>query len=161
MFYQSSEFPFTRSLEEHWNEIAKEYLSVKDRMAPWVESYLHSGGWSIFGIRSWPDGQEIDGVRALTPVTAEVVAQIPGVAAVAFSRLAAGEHILPHRGYQGEFLRCHLGLEIPAGDCQIRVLDEQRYWENGKCLVFDDRVDHEVWNRTPFERGVLLIDFRK
>jgi ornithine lipid ester-linked acyl 2-hydroxylase len=159
MFYDNSDFPFTQALEAHWNEIATEYRSVKKRMAPWVEGHLHAGGWSVFGIRAWPEGKEIVGVRNFAPFTAEAVSRIPGVAAAAFSRLAAGEHIAPHRGYQGRFLRCHLGLEVPPGDCQIRVLDERRYWQNGKCLVFDDRVEHEAWNRTAASRGVLLIDF--
>ena len=67
--------------------------------------------------------------------------------------------ILPHQGYRGEFLRCHLGLEVPPGDCALKVEEETRRWEVGKVLVFDDRVTHEAWNLTDGERVVLLFDF--
>jgi beta-hydroxylase len=67
--------------------------------------------------------------------------------------------VVPHRGYQGEFLRCHLGLEVPAGDCALRVGGEVRRWAEGRSLVFDDRLEHDAWNLTPHERVVLLIDF--
>ena len=67
--------------------------------------------------------------------------------------------IRTHEGYPGEVLRCHLGLIVPPGDCAIRVGSEQRRWEEGKCLVFNDRVEHEAWNRTSGARVVLLIDF--
>ena len=32
-------------------------------------------------------------------------------------------------------------------------------WEEGKCLVFDDFYEHEVWNNTEEERAILLFDF--
>ena len=55
-------------------------------------------------------------------------------------------------------LRCHLAILIPHGDCAMRVGDAVRQWEEGKCVVFDDTFEHEVWNRTDKERLVLLID---
>jgi aspartate beta-hydroxylase len=36
---------------------------------------------------------------------------------------------------------------------------ETRWWEEGKCLVFDDSFDHEVWNLSHKPRAVLLVDF--
>jgi aspartyl/asparaginyl beta-hydroxylase (cupin superfamily) len=38
------------------------------------------------------------------------------------------------------------------------VGDQVHHWEEGKCIVFDDTFEHEVWNRTDEERLVLLID---
>ena len=40
----------------------------------------------------------------------------------------------------------------------MRVDDQIRQWEEGRCFVFDDTYDHEVWNKTDQERVVLLID---
>ena len=34
-----------------------------------------------------------------------------------------------------------------------------REWKEGKCLVFDDAYEHEVWNKTGEERVLLLVDF--
>jgi aspartyl/asparaginyl beta-hydroxylase (cupin superfamily) len=55
-------------------------------------------------------------------------------------------------------VRCHLGIKVPAGDCAIRVADETRRWDEGRCLVFDDYFEHEAWNRTAADRIVLIVD---
>lgn len=34
-----------------------------------------------------------------------------------------------------------------------------RKWEDGKVLIFDDRVWHEAWNLTAEERVIFLVDF--
>jgi aspartyl/asparaginyl beta-hydroxylase (cupin superfamily) len=39
------------------------------------------------------------------------------------------------------------------------VAGETRGWEEGRCLVFDDTVEHEAWNDSEQARGVLLLDF--
>jgi aspartyl/asparaginyl beta-hydroxylase (cupin superfamily) len=36
---------------------------------------------------------------------------------------------------------------------------ETRSWGEGECLVFDDTVEHEAWNRSAKTRVVLLLDF--
>ncbi|MBP5975410.1 aspartyl/asparaginyl beta-hydroxylase domain-containing protein [Brasilonema sp. CT11] len=77
-----------------------------------------------------------------------------------FSCLAPGTHIAPHKGYINTVLRCYLGLIVPD-DCEIRVEHETKTWEEGKCLVFDDTFEHEVWNRSNTSRIILLIDFKK
>src|SRR5215470_11228679 len=80
---------------------------------------------------------------------ARLVRGIPGMTMAGFSRLAPGAHITPHRGYEGYsgfVLRCHLGLVVPEG-CALKVGDETRGWQEGRCLVFDDSYEHEAWNR--------------
>lgn len=32
-------------------------------------------------------------------------------------------------------------------------------WTEGKCIVFDDSYEHEVWNRSADDRVVLLLNF--
>jgi aspartate beta-hydroxylase len=41
----------------------------------------------------------------------------------------------------------------------LRVSSEVVSWQEGKCLVFDDSFEHEVWNKSDCERVVLLIQF--
>lgn len=55
-------------------------------------------------------------------------------------------------------LRFHLGLRIP-GPCRLRVGDETAAWTEGRALVFDDTHEHEAWNDSDGERGVLFVDF--
>lgn len=74
------------------------------------------------------------------------------------SRMGPGTHIAAHRGPTNLRVRCHLGIEVPSGDCAIRVAGETRYWEEGRCLVFDDFFEHEAWNHTAHDRIVLIVD---
>ena len=46
---------------------------------------------------------------------------------------------------------------MPTG-ARLRAGDEVRAWTEGKCLVFDDAFEHEVYNDTAAERAVLLFD---
>jgi aspartyl/asparaginyl beta-hydroxylase (cupin superfamily) len=51
-----------------------------------------------------------------------------------------------------------LGLVVPPG-CLLRVAGETRAWQEGRCLIFDDTLEHEAWNNSDQPRGVLLLDF--
>jgi aspartyl/asparaginyl beta-hydroxylase (cupin superfamily) len=41
----------------------------------------------------------------------------------------------------------------------MRVGSETRSLREGECLIFDDTVEHEAWNRAGHTRVVLLFDF--
>ena len=69
-----------------------------------------------------------------------------------------GTHIKPHCGPVNAWLRCHLGVVVPPG-CGIRVGSGKRFWEEGRCLIFDDSFEHEAWNPTGDARTVLVLDF--
>ena len=71
-----------------------------------------------------------------------------------------GTKITPHTGCSNKVLRCHLGLNIPD-NCAIRVGNQTKSWQQGKCLIFDDTLEHEAWNLSTSDRIVLLIDFLK
>jgi aspartate beta-hydroxylase len=77
---------------------------------------------------------------------------------VKFSVAAPRTHIEPHCAPNNLRIRCHLGMIVPEG-CEIRVRDQTRSWEEGKCLILDDSFDHEVWNRSDRTRVILLVDF--
>ena len=114
----------------------------------------------MFGLFDFPHGRPIDANIVKCPITAGLIARhAPKHGAAGFSVLEPRTRIRPHHGYQGEFLRVHLPLTIPAGDCGIRVGAETRRWETGTVTVFDDRAEHEAWNETDEERVVLLVDF--
>ena len=70
-------------------------------------------------------------------------------------------HIKAHHGSYKGVLRCHLALIVPEPrtDVRMRVGDKMVYWEEGKCVIFDDTHKHEVWNDTDGIRVVLLFDF--
>jgi aspartyl/asparaginyl beta-hydroxylase (cupin superfamily) len=51
----------------------------------------------------------------------------------------------------------HLGVVVPPGP-RMRVGDEEFGWEEGRCVVFDDSFEHEVWHDGDQPRVVLLMD---
>ena len=76
---------------------------------------------------------------------------------VYFSVLNSHVHIRAHCGPTNARIRLHLGRQVPTG-AFMRVGEEKRTWKRGKCLVFDDSWEHEVWNRSDQLRAVLLMD---
>ena len=160
MFHDPADHPFTRVLEANWERIAAEFETIRGDLVDWVERDLYGAGWKVFGLHDFPHGRAIAPNVARCPRTAALVEScIPSHGAVGFSLLQPHTCIRPHEGYQGPFLRCHLGLIVPEGDCGIEVDGQTRRWDAGRTLVFDDRLRHQAWNRTDRERVVLLVDF--
>lgn len=75
-----------------------------------------------------------------------------------FSQLLPGTRLRSHCGPSNLRLTCHLGLHIPSG-CRIICGEDARHWQEGKCLVFDDSFEHEVWHEGTEARTVLLVNF--
>ena len=119
-----------------------------------------TGDWGVAFL--YERGRRNDETCAACPVTTRGIETHRSVRTMAgliyFSRLRGHTHIDPHRGPTNLRVRCHLALEVPEGDCAIRVGDETRRWEEGRCLVFDDYFDHEAWNHTDEDRLVLIVD---
>lgn len=162
MFYDPSLFAFTAILERNWRRIHDEYLGVRKHLVDWTEKELYGDGtWKVLFLYTMPEGKPIDAVVQRCPFTASLVRDhIPQHGVVTFSVLHPGTRLEPHHGHPGwEFLRAHLALKVPAGDCALKVGDEVRRWQTGRVLVFDDQALHEAWNLTDEPRVVLLIDF--
>jgi beta-hydroxylase len=108
----------------------------------------------------YPGANEIVANTMLCPKTTELIKKhIPAHGTAGFSRLAADTIITPHTGYQGNCLRMHLGLEIPIGDCGLRVNDDIYHWYPGRAFIFDDHQQHDAWNSTESDRVILIVDF--
>lgn len=159
MFYKTTNLSFVQSLEANWLLIKEELNRLQPGTSiSWQENFLYNQGWDMFGLHSF--GRKLEENCRLCPETTRLVESIAGMTTAGFSSLAPGTHIVPHEGYVNTVLRCHLGLVVPDG-CSIRVGSETKTWEEGKCLIFDDTVEHEVWNHSNFPRIILLIDFKK
>jgi beta-hydroxylase len=179
MFFDPAAFPQTSLLEKNWQAIRRELDALHEcQFAPWKETNLYSTGWDVFGFYAF--GTRIEENCERCPETAAILEQIPGVVTAGFSVLKPQTHIKPHFGYTYTYtesglterqalndgvLRCHLALIVPPAytsiGCCIRVGDYLSTWEEGKCLVFDDTMEHEAWNRTEGTRVVLIVDFPK
>jgi beta-hydroxylase len=157
MFIDPKQFEFVAKLEAHWEAIRDEYAALPSQsFDPWVQRQMHGGGWTVFGLYAL--GQPIGAACAVCPNTARVLQEVPGLSMAGFSRLAPHTHVKPHVGWAASVYRMHLALVVPPG-CRLRVATETRTWQEGRCLVFDDTVEHEAWNESDLPRGVLLVDF--
>lgn len=160
MFHDPRRFAFAGQLQAQWQAIRAEYDGIREHAMDWFERELYGEGWKVYGLYDFPHGRALDENVARCPLTASLVAQhVPRHGAAGFSVLRPGTRIQPHRGFPGEFLRCHLALKVPGEECGLKVAGETRRWREGEVLVFDDRVEHEAWNENREERVVLLVDF--
>jgi ornithine lipid ester-linked acyl 2-hydroxylase len=159
MFYENLDFQFTNLLQSNWLVIKEELTRLQEsNFISWHEKFLYNQGWNVFGLYAFE--KKIEDNCRLCPQTTQLVESIPGITTAGFSSLAPGTHIHPHVGYTTTVLRCHLGLIVPE-DSAIRVGNQTKSWQSGKCLIFDDTVEHEAWNHSQLPRILLLIDFKK
>jgi ornithine lipid ester-linked acyl 2-hydroxylase len=164
VFHDPHRFPFVAHLEAAFGEILREVDALDD--ADFVESpdslTTVSGGYDETGWRYFAlDGEEgLEENRARCPLTARACAAVPGLVNAGFSLLRPGSHLHPHRGELRGVLRCHLALVVPSGNAGLRVASDTRHWQPGRCLVFDDTIEHEAWNRGDGNRVVLIVTFR-
>ena len=157
MFLDTDQFPFVRDLEAAWTDVRDECLALPEStFEPWVQREMYGEGWSVYGLIAF--GKRIDEALQACPKTAALLTRVPGLTTAGFSRMAPGTHIRPHVGWVQTVYRLHMGLIVPP-DCAMRVGVETRSWREGECLVFDDTVEHEAWNRSAQTRVVLLLDF--
>jgi ornithine lipid ester-linked acyl 2-hydroxylase len=168
--YDNVAFPWAAAIERDWRAIRDELVDVLSRKddLPNVQDITADAaaisrdpGWKIFpltayGIRSQPNINRC-------PRTWRAVQSIPGLRTAMFSILDAGKRIPPHRGPYNGVLRLHLGLIVPEPHERmgIRIGPEQRHWQEGRVLIFDDAYEHEAWNETGEVRVVLFVDFEK
>ena len=136
----------------------REYIPAFQQVSPDQVEIAKGDNWKTFILFGFGFPAEKNCERC--PETVKVLEQIPNLKNAWFSILKPGYHIPPHRGVTKGLVRIHLGLIIPdeKEKCRIRVGSQIRHWETGKCMVFDDTFDHEVWNETDQERTVLFID---
>ena len=160
-FHDPRALAFVPALEAAFPAILAELRALPDERfveAPdsltTVSGVHDETGWRMCALLG--DGEEPRN-RELCPETARRCAAIPGLVNASFSLFRPGTHLYPHRGELGGVLRCHLGLVVPEGDVGIRIGGETRRWSAGRCLAFDDTVEHEAWNHGEGDRVVLIV----
>lgn len=163
-FRDPAAFPFVPGLEAalpaiqgELQQLATADLPVAPDSLTTVEGVYDETGWrygALFGA-----GAAAAARRARCPATARACEAVPGLVNAGFSLFCPGTHLYPHRGEMTGVLRCHLPLLVPDGDVGIRFGAETRRWQVGRCLIFDDTLEHEAWNHAASDRVVLLVTF--
>lgn len=164
--YASGEFSWIKYIEENYEKILAEYLSLKGinklsdihTISHEQHSVVEKEKWMFFPFYAY--GIPFEENLKLCPETAKALESVPNFTTVFFSILKPGTYIKPHRGAFMGYLRYHLGVVIPEDYklCGIKVEDVTYHWQAGKSLVFDDTFVHDAWNNSTTERVVLYID---
>ncbi|XP_064363560.1 aspartyl/asparaginyl beta-hydroxylase isoform X10 [Dromaius novaehollandiae] len=154
-----------KSLEKNWKLIRDEGLAVMDKkrslFLPEDENLREKGDWSQFTL--WQQGRKNENACKGAPKTCALLERFPEATGcrrgqIKYSVMHPGTHVWPHTGPTNCRLRMHLGLVIPKEGCRIRCAQENRTWEEGKVLIFDDSFEHEVWQDAENYRLIFIVD---
>ncbi|XP_066036745.1 aspartyl/asparaginyl beta-hydroxylase-like isoform X3 [Chamaea fasciata] len=154
-----------KSLEKNWKLIRDEGLAVMDKkrslFLPEDENLREKGDWSQFTL--WQQGRKNENACKSVPKTCALLERFPEATGcrrgqIKYSIMHPGTHVWPHTGPTNCRLRMHLGLVIPKEGCRIRCAQENRDWEEGKVLIFDDSFEHEVWQDAQSYRLIFIVD---
>ncbi|KFQ49733.1 Aspartyl/asparaginyl beta-hydroxylase, partial [Nestor notabilis] len=154
-----------KSLEKNWKLIRDEGLAVMDKkrslFLPEDENLREKGDWSQFTL--WQQGRKNENACKSVPKTCALLERFPEATGcrrgqIKYSVMHPGTHVWPHTGPTNCRLRMHLGLVIPKEGCRIRCAQDNRAWEEGKVLIFDDSFEHEVWQDAEDYRLIFIVD---
>jgi aspartate beta-hydroxylase len=177
-FFEREEFPWVDALERQTDAIRDELRTALSDMRGFKPYVQYAEGseqarvWrALNGSADWSTlhlsrhGRLEDEACARCPVTLQTVMSIPDLhdvpgygPEIMFSVLRPKTRIPAHRGSVNGRLVVHLPLVVPPECGYLRVGDEQRVWQEGRALFFDDTFDHEAWNDSEQTRVVLIFD---
>ncbi len=165
-FRDPSRFAFVPALEACFDEVLAELESLEPRdfiESPDSLTTIRDGynetGWRYFDL--FGEQGDFEANRNRCPASARAAAAVPGMVNAGFSLFEPGTHLYPHSGEMPGILRCHLPILVPNGDQGLRFGSETRVWELGRCVIFDDTIEHDAWNRGDGDRVVLLVTFAR
>jgi beta-hydroxylase len=109
------------------------------------------------------EGRALPPASDLCPATMALLDPIDGLRSAYFSVMGPGTRLLPHAGPNRSILRAHLTLRAPdaPGAAGIEIGGVRIDYQPGEAFVFDDTVEHEVWNAGDVDRVTLMLDVRR
>ncbi len=176
-FFDRALFPWYEALEARTDAIRAEALA-RLQEARGLEPFLGTTDKAVEAAylagdessRAWDayfffrHGARFDAHHAACPRTSAALDDVPltrireHAPEVLYSVLAPRSHITPHHGVTNTRVVTHLPLVIPEGDCAIVVGGDTHRWQQGRCITFDDSMQHEAWNRSDETRVVMILD---
>jgi len=166
-WHNKEDFALCAQLEQSWEAIREEVNNALEQRCGFQQFVLkgtdprkgpNSGTpkeWKALYLKE--HSEEFPDNRAICPKTVKLIADEPRVANyIYFSALDPGGHIGPYYATYSWTFNIQMGLIVPD-NCGVRVKDETRRWEEGKCLVFDASFEHEAWNSGDSTLFILLI----
>ncbi|MEM7357620.1 MAG: aspartyl/asparaginyl beta-hydroxylase domain-containing protein [Pseudomonadota bacterium] len=175
-YYAAEQFDWSGVFTAGTNDITSELAAAleqkvaQSQLRPYLPENSISEGplKELAGSLEWTaldlfkDGVENTDTSSLFPKTMALLDQVPLYALgeqpfeVFFSLLKPGQEIAPHYGQSNHALTVHLALDVPP-DCYLEVAGEQRQWQRGELLIFDDSFLHSAHNQSSELRIVLIF----
>jgi len=171
-YFDPAAFSGVPELEAQTAAIRDEFLAIAEGAPEAIAARLsglhaaecdadRTGNWSMIPLIR--NGAVVDEFAARCPITMRLAQglDLPRLGLISpslyFSVLEPNSRIAPHTGITNARVILHLPLIVPP-DCGFRVGGEDRAWETGKAMVFDDMTLHEAWNDSDRIRVVLIAD---
>ena len=159
--HDPAQFAAVRALEAAFETIRREVEGLAaNAFHPESEGLEGTEGWDVLML--YERGRKHAENCAQCPEITRIIESHATVRTLAglmyVSKTNPGTHIKAHLGPTNVRLRCHLGIKVPEGDVGLRVADQRLRWQEGRCIVFDDHLEHESWNFSAEPRIVLIID---
>ena len=165
MFFNPCDFAWATDIENHWQELRGEVQNlVRDTDKEFTSnSYVgltQGDSWSSYTFLFWQIRARKERLGGKCPTLTGYLKHVPGLVSFSLSRLSPHTTVEPHRGDTNAVMRCHLGIEIPAGlpECGLQAGTQQQAWDEGKWLFFNDAFKHSAWNNTDKRRIVIIMD---
>jgi len=162
-FYDPSDLPATRILEDNFSVIKEEIESFYaahpgDFAANYTPYAYREEGWRTVNLYSYFLRYHRSCERL--PRLDEIVRTIPGMSLVQVGVLLPHTRLKAHFGDTSAIIRSHLGITIPGKlpEVGLRVGREVRGWEEGRVLSFCNAHRHFAWNDTDRPRIALIVD---
>jgi Aspartyl/Asparaginyl beta-hydroxylase len=153
-------------LEQNVDMFREEFAGI-DPSQYQVDARDHAAGltdgrnWTVFPFYDGHGNLEADNARKC-PRIAEFLSSRAGVGRMScmafFSIMDPQTHVPAHTSPLNVRMRYHLGIEVPEGDCYLRIHDQKVAWEQGRCIKIDDSYEHEVFQQSDRRRVVLVVD---
>ena len=164
-WYEPAEFPWTQRFADAHPQIraeleaflAQRAVTFRNYIGPILHEVADAGEWHVLYLDY--RGRRWDEHCAMFPRLMKLVDTVPRRAGTVFiSRLTPGTHIPKHCGATNTQLTCHFGIVVPDG-VEMRVARETRKQPEGRCVIFDDSFEHEVWNHAASVRYNVFLQF--
>ncbi len=164
-FYKNEDFDWVKTIEDNYfKDIKPEIEAFMKAKGKSLDPYFNvdlvgnNNSWKIGGFYFW--NNKIEDNYKFIPKLENILTSIPGFVSAGISYLEPNTDIKVHNGDTDASVRVHLGLKIPAPlpTCGLEVGKEQRGWEEGKILIFNDAQLHRAWNHSNETRYVMIID---
>ena len=137
--------------------LAQQHTTFRNYVGPILHEQADAGEWHVLYMDY--RGHRWDEHIRWFPTLWRLVETVPRRSGTVFvSRLTPGAHIPKHCGATNAQLTCHFGIVVPPG-VDMRVAREVREQVEGRCTIFDDSFEHEVWNRSQHVRYNVFIQF--